>query len=152
MMLTKGTVSGTGNALIEIPVFSCFKSVLGLENDLNISDDSFAADRLLTGFSSRSLGRSTFVSRATTALDVGPFDLSLDEDPSNGLTAFFATLLMPWLLLLAFITAEFGGTSSEGRLPVLRCFPLLGSEIFNGEETSYCDTCIINDSIFSSRY
>lgn len=120
-MLTKGTLSGTGDALIEIPVFSCFKLVLGLENDLNISDDSFfAADRLLAGFSSASLGRSTFVSRATTALDVDPFDLSLVEDPSNGLTAFFATLLMPWFLLLAFTIAEIGGTPSEGRLPVLR--------------------------------
>lgn len=121
MVLTKGTVSGTGDALMGIPVFSCFKFVLGLESDLNISDDSFfAADRLLTGFSSVSLGRSTFVSRAITALDVDPFDLSLDEDPSNGLTVFIATLLMPWLLLLAFIITEVGRTPSEGRLPVLR--------------------------------
>ena len=70
-MLTESAVLGAGDAPVEIPVSSCFIFVLGLENDLNMSDCSlFAAHGLLAGFLSASLGCSALISRATAAWDV----------------------------------------------------------------------------------
>lgn len=121
-MLTEGAAPRAGDAPVEIPMLSCIRLVLGLENDLSMSDDSlFAADRVLVGFFSRFVGPSTFISWATIALDVDLIDLSLDEDPSNDWTAFLCFLLMPELLLLALsLIAEIGGTPVGGRFPVLR--------------------------------
>ena len=121
-MLTEVAVLGARDAPTGITVFSCFELVLGLEKDLNISDDClFAADRLLAGFSSVSLSPSIFVSRATAAFD--SVKLSLEEDPTNGFKAFLSPSLMLWFLLLIFIFAETGGTPIDGRLPVLRYVP-----------------------------
>lgn len=115
----------------------------------------FAADGLLAGFFSTSLGRSALVSGATEAWDVDLVDLSLDEGRSNGLTAFFCSLLIPWLLLLNFtliVSAGTVGAPIGARLPVLRyethCQEWEG---FNGERWSYLDTCIMDDSIYFSK-
>lgn len=85
-MLTDGAMLAAGDAAVELPVSSCLNFVLGLENDLNMSDCSlFAADGLLAGFFSTSLGRSAFFAEVSASWDV---DLSLDEDRSDGLSAF----------------------------------------------------------------
>ena len=120
-MLTEGAAPRAGDAPVKIPVLSCIRLALGLENDLSISDDSlFATDRVLVGFFSTFVGPSTFISGATIALDVGLIDLSLDEDPLNGWTAFFCFLLVSRLLLLVLsLITEIGGTPEGGRFPVL---------------------------------
>ena len=115
-MLTEGVISAAGDALVELAVSSRFNFVLGLENDLNMSDCSLlAADGLIAGFFSTSWGPG-----ATAAWDV---DLSLDEGRSDGLTAFLCSLLMSWLLPIAFsliVSAGTDGAPTGGRLPVLR--------------------------------
>lgn len=135
-MLTAGAVLGVGDASVEIAVSSCFNLILGLENDLNMSDCSlFAADGLLVGFFSTSLCRSALTSGATAACNVDLVDLSLDVGRSDGLAAFVCSLLMPWLLLIAFslkVSAEIGGAPLGGRFPVLRYKPhCQGLEGFN---------------------
>lgn len=130
-MLTEGAVSGAGDALVEIPVSSSVDCGLGLENDLNMSDCSlFTTDGLLAGFFSASLRRSAWISGATAAGDIDLLGLSFD------LTAFFCSLLIPWLLKLAFpliVSAGTGGAPIGGRLPVLRYKShRQGLEAFNG--------------------
>ena len=128
-MLTEGAVLGAEDAPVKMSVSSCFNLVLGLENDLKMSDCSlFAADGLLAGCFSTSLGRSALVSGATASWDVDLVDFSLDEGRSNGLTAFFCSLLIPWLLLLAFtliVSAGTVGAPIRARLPVLRYKPIV---------------------------
>ena len=125
--LTEGAGLEAEDAPVELAILSCFKLTLGLENDLNISDDSrFTTDRLLAGFSSTSLGPSPFISGSTMTLDVGLIETSLDENASTGLTAIFCFSTMPWLLLIAFslvVSAKIGGTPIGGCLPVLRYIP-----------------------------
>ena len=121
-MLTEGALLRAGDAPVEISVLSRIRLALGLENDLSMSDDSlFAADRVLVGFFPTFMGTSILISGVTIALDVDLVDLSLDEDPSNGLTESLCSLLMPRLVLLALsLIAEIGGTPVGGRFPVLR--------------------------------
>ena len=95
-MPTEFAVLGARRVLVETLALSCFEIVLGLANDLNRSDGSlFGADGLLAGLSSTTLSTSAFKSGATMALDVDLSDLVLDEGPTNGLTAFFCSPLMP---------------------------------------------------------
>ena len=126
-MLTESAVLGVGDASAEIAVFLCFSLILGLENDLNTSDCSlFAAVGLLVGFFSTSLCRSALTSGATAACNVDLVDLSFGMGRSDGLAAFVCSLMMPWLLLIAFpltVSAEVGGAPVGGRLPVLRYKP-----------------------------
>lgn len=91
-MLTECAVLGAGDAPVEISVSSCFNFGLGLEKDLKMSDCSlFAAD----GFFSASLNLSVLISGTNAAWDVDLVKLSLDGGRSDGLTAFFDSLLMP---------------------------------------------------------
>ena len=108
-----------------LPVaLSYFEIVLGLANDLNMSDGSlFGADNLLADFFSTTLGASAFMSGVARVLKVDPSDLLLDEGPANGLTAFFCSTLVPLMLPLAFSLIEFAkvvGAPIGGRFPVLR--------------------------------
>ena len=80
---------------VEILALSCFKLVLGLAKDLNMSDGSlFKADGLLAGFFSTNLGASAFISGAAMTLHVDVSDLVFDEGPANGLAAFSCSPLM----------------------------------------------------------
>ena len=93
---TEFAVVGARSVLVETLALSCFETVLGLANDLNRSDGSlFGADGLLAGLFSTTLDTSAFNSGTTLALDVDLIDLVLDEGPTNGLTAFFSSPLMP---------------------------------------------------------
>ena len=131
--------------------------ILGLENDLNTSDDFlFPADRLLTGCSSASLGLSICISLAIIAIGADLFGLALDEDSSIGLTAFsclsLKALVLLWVLSSIF-SAENFGISILGRLLVLRyTFPLSGLEGLNSARMSYFDTCVLNDSKLCLEY
>ena len=123
-MLTECALLGAGDALVELPVFSCFKFALGLEKDLNMSDGSLLTGAgLLAGLPSISRDRLAWISRTVT----GWGDLvesSLGEGRSEDSTAVLCSPWPPWLLLLAFpliVSARDGCASTGNRLPVLRC-------------------------------
>ena len=90
------------------------------------------------------------------AIGADLFKFSLDEDPSNGLIAFFCASLKALVLLLAFssvFSAGICGIPIHGCLLVLRYkSPLSGLELLISERVSYFDTCIMNDSKLCLKY
>lgn len=118
-MLTECPLLGAGDALVELPIFSCFKFALGLEKDLNMSDCS-----LLTGAGLPSISRGRLAWTSPTITAWGDLvESSLGEGRSEGSNAVLCSLRPPWLLLLAFplrVSARGGCASTGNRLPVLR--------------------------------
>ena len=123
-MLTECPLFGAGDALVELPVFSCFKFALGLEKDLNMSDCSLLTGAgLLAGLPSISRDRLAWISRTVTAWGVDLVESSLGEGRSEDSIAVLYSLWPSWLLLLTFplrVSARDGCASKGTRLPVLR--------------------------------
>ena len=123
-MLTECPLLGAGDALVELPVFSCFRFALGLEKDLNMSDCSLLTGAgLLAGLPSTSRGRLAWKSRTVTAWGVDLVESSLNEGRPEDSVAFLCSLWPPWLLILGFslrVSARDGCASTGNRLPVLR--------------------------------